>query len=262
VNTLRCTPLRRLIALFLLSLGYVCAQTATEPNLGSRLSVDGSTSPATYTFSWWGKSGCTYLVSSSPDLMAWSYLPNFNPTGADAVLSVQFITDSKKYFFRVVQFSPNDEPAITVTAGLPDEWQRFYFGHLGISASANPAGDGMSNLYKYRMGLNPLKNESLNDRDGDGVTNNQDARPNDSAIGRLTVVITAPAMGSTVSAPIIDTTPISEIPPSRDSDGRGLSDVWQLTYTGHLGVDPTANPSGDGFNNLYKAKMGLNPLIN
>jgi hypothetical protein len=146
--------------------------------------------------------------------------------------------------------------------GLLDWWQRYYFGHLGISASANPSGDGMSNLYKYRMGLNPLKNESSNDRDNDGVTNNQDARPNDITIGRLTVVITAPAMGSTVSGPIIDTTPISEIPPTRDSDGRGLSDVWQLTYTGHLGVDPSANPSGGGFSNLYKAKMGLNPLLN
>ena len=77
--------------------------------------------------------------------------------------------------------------------GLPDWWQRYYFSRLGISPSAPASGDGMSNHYKYQMRLNPLINESLNDRDNDGVANNQDARPNDGEIGTLSIVITVPA---------------------------------------------------------------------
>ena len=190
--------LRRLLALSLLTFAGLHAQTATDQNLGSKLTVDGSTSPATYTFSWWGKSGCYYLVKTSPDLMTWTFLPNFNPAGADAVLSVQFTTDAGKYFFRAIQLAPGDTSGALDSDGngLPDPWELYYFGHIGVDPNANPFGDGMSNLYKYAMGLNPLVNELNNDKDGDGVLNYQDARPNNPAIGILTVTIAAPLNGA------------------------------------------------------------------
>ena len=43
--------------------------------------------------------------------------------------------------------------------GLPDSWQLQYFGSLNAPGSGpndNPAGDGFTNLQKYRAGLNPL----------------------------------------------------------------------------------------------------------
>ena len=43
--------------------------------------------------------------------------------------------------------------------GLPDSWQLQYFGSLnapGAGPNDNPAGDGFTNLQKYRAGLNPL----------------------------------------------------------------------------------------------------------
>ncbi len=43
----------------------------------------------------------------------------------------------------------------TGTNGLPDWWEMLYFNQLGISPTGNPSGDGIDNLNKYLMGLNP-----------------------------------------------------------------------------------------------------------
>ena len=39
--------------------------------------------------------------------------------------------------------------------GLPDDWEQFYFGQLGVSATNSSAGDGFSNFAKYIAGTNP-----------------------------------------------------------------------------------------------------------
>jgi len=45
-----------------------------------------------------------------------------------------------------------------------------------------------------------------------------------------------------------------------DSDGNGLPDAWELQYFGHIGVDPNADPDGDGLTNLQEYQHGTNPL--
>jgi hypothetical protein len=47
-----------------------------------------------------------------------------------------------------------------------------------------------------------------------------------------------------------------------DSDGHGLPNAWQMMYFGHLGVDPNADPDGDGASNLEEYLAGTNPLDN
>lgn len=46
---------------------------------------------------------------------------------------------------------------------------------------------------------------------------------------------------------------------SGDSDGNGLSDAWEQLYFGHLGIDPNADPDGDGVTNLQEFQLGRNP---
>jgi hypothetical protein len=52
--------------------------------------------------------------------------------------------------------------------GLPDNWQTFYFGHIGINPNADPDGDGLSNLQEYKSHTNPTKA----DTDADGIPDN------------------------------------------------------------------------------------------
>lgn len=40
--------------------------------------------------------------------------------------------------------------------GIPDWWENYWFGTRGIDPLATPQGDGVSNLMKYALGLNPL----------------------------------------------------------------------------------------------------------
>jgi hypothetical protein len=45
------------------------------------------------------------------------------------------------------------------------------------------------------------------------------------------------------------------------SDGSGLPDWWQIQYFGTNGVDPNADPMGDGWSNVQKFENGMNPNV-
>lgn len=47
--------------------------------------------------------------------------------------------------------------------------------------------------------------------------------------------------------------------PMPDSDGNGLPDWWQQKYFGRLGIDPNADPDGDGWSNLREYLAGTDP---
>lgn len=45
----------------------------------------------------------------------------------------------------------------------------------------------------------------------------------------------------------------------QDSNGNGLPDAWEILFFGGIGVDPSADPDGDGLNNGDEYKAGTNP---
>ena len=47
--------------------------------------------------------------------------------------------------------------------------------------------------------------------------------------------------------------------PKSDYNGDGLYDLWELTYFGHLGVDPAGNPDQDGANNFAENQAWTDP---
>ncbi|MEI6076403.1 MAG: LamG domain-containing protein [Verrucomicrobiota bacterium] len=47
-----------------------------------------------------------------------------------------------------------------------------------------------------------------------------------------------------------------------DNNGDGMGDIWEMDYFGTLSVNPNGNPAGDGYANLQKYQLGLNPNIN
>ena len=156
----------------------VMAQTATAPNEGSRL-THGST-PGSYDFSWWGQPGRTYFMQHSDNLSAWEYLPLID-SGANGSLSRGFTSTSAKFFLRLrTSDIPTSDPfnadfdgdkvgnwdellqgtdplsaADTDGNGLPDDWEKFYFGHIGVDPNATAPGGGMTNLQHFELGTNP-----------------------------------------------------------------------------------------------------------
>lgn len=45
-----------------------------------------------------------------------------------------------------------------------------------------------------------------------------------------------------------------------DTNSNGLPDRWELQYFGQIGVDPNADPNGNGLTNLQDYQLGLNPV--
>ena len=58
---------------------------------------------------------------------------------------------------------------------------------------------------------------------------------------------------------------VSKTDPNKYStDGTGMSDGWEILYFGHTGIDPNADPDGDGLSNYQEFLMrvaGYNPTV-
>jgi len=115
--------------------------------------------------------------------------------------------------------------------GLPDWWERYYFGSVEIyNGSDDPDGDLVINATEYARGTNP---NSI-DTDGDHLSDY--------------IEITNGELN-----------PLS----AADNDGDRIADDWELYYFG-AGWDPKLLPitdsDGDGIVNLTEYGYGINPL--
>jgi hypothetical protein len=160
--------MKRLLAVILailacLTLGAY-AQGPFDLNAGSQIAYSGST--GAYTFSWWGTAGNTYLIETSDDLVNWTYLPIVE-TGFNTVTQWGFTSTSSNLFLRLEYITvPANQLSGSVFNGpdnngngLPDDWELFYFGYLGVDPNLDPDGEGFTNLQDYQNGNNPIANQ-------------------------------------------------------------------------------------------------------
>ncbi|QYY34565.1 hypothetical protein [Ruficoccus sp. ZRK36] len=173
----------------LLSGAALCAQTATDPNEGLRLTYDAVANP-TYPFSlkWYGKPNLYYFVQMRESLTSgsWTRFP-YGVKGQDGLEGVDIENNvNQMIFYRLemeddiesellsadfsesgvpnwIQMDLGFNPFIRVDtdgSGLSDPWQMHFFGHLGVDPEGNGDGDLTDNLEESQLGLDPNEDES------------------------------------------------------------------------------------------------------
>lgn len=110
----------------------VMSQTASDPNEGARLSLGSGNS---YSLSWWGKTGRTYFVQHSEDLMNWVYFPDIIDSGTNALLSYGFSISGPDRFYLRLKYTD-------ISTANPN--------------TADFDGDGVSNRDELMQGTDPL----------------------------------------------------------------------------------------------------------
>ena len=186
--------------------------------------------------------------------------------------------------------------------GMPDWWEQEYgLNPLVSDAEGDADGDNVSNLAEYQQGRNPAANESLTevvaisgafflntvgtrlDSDSDGIQDGweiahgldplrNDVNEDPDGDGRTNLeeynAGTDPQIDdwrgpSSVGSPLFlaDTGGIPG-PRTRDTDGDGLPDWWEIQY----GLNPLLNDAGgdvdgDGVSNLAEYNSGGNPRV-
>lgn len=145
--------------------GGTAAQTAGDLNEGARLTYDAPTE--SFTFSWWGRTGQTYFIQQSEDLVNWLYVPIIE-AGVDDVTAWGFTTNADRLFYRL-RFTdiPTNDPL-----------------------NADFDGDGLSNMEEVQFpGFDPF----VVDTDGDGILDSDesdfglDRNANDMALSAATL---------------------------------------------------------------------------
>jgi YD repeat-containing protein len=156
-------------------------QTASDLNEGSKLEWDSTN--AIWHFTWWGRTGRTYFIQQSDDLLTgWTYVNLIEP-GENAVNQWGFTTTGTKFFLRLKHTDiPTDDPwnadfdgdgvsnvgelaqgsdplawADSNHNDLPDDWELFYFGNVGADPAADPDEDGLTNLQEWQQNSNPIE---------------------------------------------------------------------------------------------------------
>ena len=172
----------------------------------------------------------------------------------------------------------NSDPNDFDTDGdrMGDGWELQYLNTLGVhpligafafEINLDLDGDGLTLLEEGLAGTNP----NVADTDEDGLGDSWEVAFTGAEGVNPFVKVTEEELGvdedndglSTLEESIAGTNPTSN-----DSDGDGLGDLWEVTYTGARGVDPVvkATPQdllydqdGDGYNLLEEALMNTDP---
>lgn len=178
--------------------------------------------------------------------------------------------------YKTLVLNINRDPGSPVVDSLPDWWERCFFGNRQSLSSEDPDFDGLTNLEEYKAGTHPL----MLDTDGDTLSDDFEL----STVGK---VATNPVNWDTDNDLIPDNEDsqptlasngfdnkdgigyadgwdwlIRNIGAGTDSDGDGLSDLFEITWLDTpADVSNIADADADGIDDWWEALHfhGLSP---
>ncbi|MBV6500824.1 MAG: hypothetical protein CJBNEKGG_03311 [Prosthecobacter sp.] len=178
--------------------------------------------------------------------------------------------------YKTLALNINRDPGSPVVDALPDWWERCFFGNRQPLSSEDPDFDGLTNLEEYKTGTHPLMldtdGDSLSDdfelsttgkvatnpvnwdTDNDLIPDNEDSQPTLASNG----FDNKDGMGYADGWDWL----IRNIGAGTDSDGDGLSDLFETTWLGTpADVANIADADGDGIDDWWEALHfhGLSP---
>lgn len=216
--------------------GILKAENLTEPNI--EVTKDGGT---TWTVVPHTSDYLTALVGhgigggANPNpttVAAVFYVTNAaNPNGVAAINGIRIIgTDSGTAsggFLGVFELSALAAGGDSDRNGLPDDWERQYFGHIGVDPNADADNDLLTNLEEYKAGTKP----QVADTEGDGLNDGPE----------LKTYHTDPLRPDTDADAVKDGDEVLKYhsnPLVADTDGDGFADGVEVA----MGTDP-ADPA-------------------
>ncbi len=189
--------------LIILSLATAASKSIAQTGPGAgdsdglTLSIS-SESPTTFEASWWGRSGRTYYLLHSSDLITWEYFPTIE-TGQNATIRYGFSSESPRIFIRLryedeVYNDPfsldsdgdgltNEQELILKTDpfnadsdgdGLLDKWEIDHgFDPRDASTGLDTDGDHIPDVWE-NIYFGTLARDGTGDYDGDTITDRQE----------------------------------------------------------------------------------------
>ncbi|MFD0893470.1 hypothetical protein KBB96_18745 [Luteolibacter ambystomatis] len=200
-----------------------------------------------------------------PDSWETAYFGNLDQTGTGDPDN-DWCTNAEEFAASTNPNARNSFPD-TDTDGLPDGWERHYFGSLASLPTDDPDGDYNTNLEEFTAQTDPASRLSFPDADTDQMADGWETHFFGSPASCEPGVDADGDLYSNLAEFTANTNP-TNLYSSPDQDGDGLPDGWEIHYFGLANeslaqaiahVDGTADSDGDGRSDLIEYHAGTNP---
>lgn len=207
----------------------VLAQTASDLNEGSILEHDSEN--GIFRFKWFGKSGRTYFIQHSEDLMQpWLYVPIIE-SGDESVKEWGFTSTGDRFFLRLKYSDiPTTDPE-----------------------GADFDGDGLSNLAEVQAGADPFDTDSDDDGLPDGWEDSHGLNPMNAA----DAAIDSDDDGLTS----LEEYNAGTDPRKFSSGNNGVADGWWMQHALSAYSSTSQDTDGDGRSDETEFLQGTDPNV-